>query len=626
MEGQVLGNRYLLLEKIGGGGMAVVYKAKCTLLNRFVAIKILRSEFINDEEFVKRFKVEAQAVASLSHPNVVSIYDVGHQDDIHYIVMEYVDGMTLKEYINKNGAMNWQDAVKITIQICSAIEHAHKNNIVHRDIKPHNILLTREGIAKVTDFGIARAVTSSTITMVGSTIGSVHYFSPEQARGGFIDEKSDLYSLGIALYEMVTGRVPFDGDTPVSVALKHIQEMPVEPCKIVPSLPYGVNEIIMKAIQKEQNLRYQTATSMINDLNKVLVQPQGGFVGQENIYGQTIRMKSVNSSKPVNESRNGQYSNHNSETKNSKKKNNTAYWLAGITSILVITLAIFMVFSLFTKGNRTPTLIMDNYIGKEYEAVKGELEEKGFKIILTEQESESMPKGRIIDQSIQPGTEYKSGNYTTLELVVSSGPKTFRVPDVKDREYREAENEMKANNLTAKIVKEFNEDVPADYVIRTEPTAGEEVREGTEVVIYVSRGKETKKIKVPNLVGKTELQAQKVLAENKLQLGNILPPGVTKGIVNKQLPEADTEIDEGESVTIWLTPENEPATDTSQQTAPAANTPSDSTETAAPSNSLTPAEQAENQNKGDNSQVNNTNTNINNNNNNTNNNNNNNEN
>jgi len=227
MEGQILGNRYLLLEKIGGGGMAVVYKAKCTLLNRFVAIKILRSEFTNDEEFVKRFRIEAQSVASLSHPNVVSIYDVGDQDDVHYIVMEYVDGMTLKEYINKHGALNWQDAIKITIQICSAIEHAHKNKIVHRDIKPHNILMTKEGIAKVTDFGIARAVTSSTITMVGSTIGSVHYFSPEQARGGFIDEKSDLYSLGIAMYEMVVGRVPFDGDTPVAVALKHIQEIPV---------------------------------------------------------------------------------------------------------------------------------------------------------------------------------------------------------------------------------------------------------------------------------------------------------------------------------------------------------------------------------------------------------------
>lgn len=604
MEGQVLGNRYLLLEKIGGGGMAVVYKAKCTLLNRFVAIKILRSEFINDEEFVKRFKVEAQAVASLSHPNVVSIYDVGHQDDIHYIVMEYVDGMTLKDFIVKHGAINWQDAIKITIQICSAIEHAHKNNIVHRDIKPHNILMTKEGIAKVTDFGIARAVTSSTITMVGSTIGSVHYFSPEQARGGFIDEKSDLYSLGIALYEMVTGRVPFDGDTPVSVALKHIQEMPIEPHKIVPSLPYGVNEIIMKAIQKEQNLRYQTATSMINDLNRVLVQPQGGFVGQDNINGQTIRMKPVNSSRPANESRNNQYNNKNSEAKNSKKKSNVAYWLAGITSILVIALAIFMVYSIFTKGNKEQTYQMESYVGREYEAVKAELEQRGFKITPTMKVSETVAKGIIIDQSIPPGTDYKSGNFTSLELVVSSGPKTSKVPDVKDREYREAENEMKANNLVAKIVKEFNEDVPADYVIKTEPAAGEEVKEGTEVVIYVSKGKETKRVEVPNLVGKTELEAQKALAEKKLQLGNILPAGATKGIVTKQAPDAYTEVEEGESVTIWLAVEQAPATDTSQQTAPATNTTGDGTETTAPSDPFTPAEQAGNPNKDENSQEN----------------------
>lgn len=602
MEGQVLGNRYLLLEKIGGGGMAVVYKAKCNLLNRFVAIKILRSEFTNDEEFVKRFKVEAQAVASLSHPNVVSIYDVGHQEDIHYIVMEYVDGMTLKEFINKHGAINWQDAVKITIQICSAIEHAHKNNIVHRDIKPHNILLTKEGIAKVTDFGIARAVTSSTITMVGSTIGSVHYFSPEQARGGFIDEKSDLYSLGIALYEMVTGKVPFDGDTPVSVALKHIQEVPVEPHKHVPSLPYGVNEIIMKAIQKEQNLRYQSATSMINDLNRVLVQPQGGFVGMDNFNGQsTIRMKPVNSPRTANESRNNEY-NKNTDTKKQKKKNYVAYWIAGITSILVIALAIAMVVSLLSKPNQ-PTYKMENYVGRQYEAVKTELEERGFKIIPTMQVSDKVEKGVIIDQSIQPGTDYKSGSYTSLELTVSSGPKMSRVPDVKDREYREAQSEMEANNLKYKIEREFNEDVAADYVIRTEPAAGEEVEEGTEVTIYVSKGAKTQRIKVPNLVGKTELEAQKALADNKLQLGNIIPAG-GKGIVNKQLPEAYTEVEEGESVTIWLTVEQAPATDTSQEPTLPTDTSGDGTETKDPADSTQSEVPTNNQNNNGSSEIN----------------------
>ncbi len=597
MEGQILGNRYLLLEKIGGGGMAVVYKAKCTLLNRFVAIKVLRSEFTNDEEFVKRFKVEAQAVASLSHPNVVSIYDVGHQEDIHYIVMEYVDGMTLKEFINKHGAINWQDAVKITIQICSAIEHAHKNNIVHRDIKPHNILLTKEGIAKVTDFGIARAVTSSTITMVGSTIGSVHYFSPEQARGGFIDEKSDLYSLGIALYEMVTGKVPFDGDTPVSVALKHIQEMPVEPHKLVPSLPYGVNEIIMKAIQKEQNVRYQSATSMINDLNRVLVQPQGGFVGRDNINGQsTIRMKPVNSSRSSNEARSNEYSNKQNELKKEKKKTNLTYWLAGITSVVVIVFVVIMAISLLTKGDNTEPYKLDNYVGREYEAVKAELEGKGFKITPTWQESQTIAKGMIIDQSIPPGTDYKSGNYTSLELTVSSGRKMSKVPEVKDREYREAQKEMESSNLKSRIEKEFNEDIETDYVIRTEPAAGEEVDEGTEVIIYVSKGKETKRIKVPNLVGKNEEEAQKALADNKLQLGTIIPAGA-KGIVNKQLPAAYTEVEEGETVTIWLTVEQAPSTDTAQQSQPSDTSGGKDTETQGPSDTSQPSLPVDNQNK-----------------------------
>lgn len=592
MEGQMLGNRYLLLEKIGGGGMAVVYKAKCTLLNRFVAIKILRSEFTNDEEFVKRFKVEAQSVASLSHPNVVSIYDVGYQDDIHYIVMEYVDGMTLKEYITKHGDLNWQDAIKITIQICSAIEHAHKNNIVHRDIKPHNILLTKEGIAKVTDFGIARAATSSTITMVGSTIGSVHYFSPEQARGGFIDEKSDLYSLGIAMYEMVTGRVPFDGDTPVAVALKQIQEMPVEPHKHVPSLPYGVNEIIMKAIQKEQNLRYQSATAMINDLNRVLLQPQGGFVGQEVVRNQsTIRMKSVNPSNMSNSSRSNAASNNHQEAAKDKKKNTATYWLAGITSILIIVIAIFITISLYNKGNNDPTYLIGNYQGQQYEDVKKELEAKGLNITPIWKDSD-LAKGIIIDQSIEPGQDYKDGNYTNLELTVSNGPKMANVPDVKDREYRDAQNEIESAGLIVKpIVREFNPDIPTDYVIRTEPAGGVEVKAESEVIIYVSKGTEMKKIKVPNLVGRTETEAKQLLSGSKLVLGNVLPVGTTKGIVNRQLPEAHTDAVEGDSVTIWLTEEitTPPADSTSGdvdpgngETPPADSTASTSTSTDTP--------------------------------------------
>ena len=264
--------------------MATVYKSKDLVLNRYVAVKILRDEFTTDEEFVKRFNIEAQAAASIIHPNIVSVYDVGKEDNLYYIVMELVKGKTLKEIIVEDGALGWKWSVKVAIQIASALETAHKNNIIHRDIKPHNIIITEDGVAKVTDFGIAKAVSNSTITAFGTTIGSVHYFSPEHARGGYTDAKSDLYSLGVVMYEMVTGRVPFDSDTPVSVALKHMQETPVEPIVLKPELPKSVNDIIMKAMKKDPEERYATATEMLRDLEMSLKNPNGDFVEEENNF------------------------------------------------------------------------------------------------------------------------------------------------------------------------------------------------------------------------------------------------------------------------------------------------------------------------------------------------------
>ena len=285
--GKMLNNRYEILEKIGNGGMATVYKAKCHVLNRYVAIKILRDEFTTDSEFIKRFKTEAQAAASLTHPNIVSIYDVCNEDNLYYIVMELIQGKTLKDIITEDGILSWKWSVNIAIQIASALETAHKHNIIHRDIKPHTIIITEDGMAKVTDFGIAKAVSNSTITAFGTTIGSVHYFSPEHARGGFTDEKSDIYSLGIVLYEMLTGKVPFDADTPVSVALKQVQEEAIEPIKYNSRIPVSVNKIILKAMQKDPNLRYQNATEMLEDLSRALKTPDEDFV--------VIRNNSMNS-------------------------------------------------------------------------------------------------------------------------------------------------------------------------------------------------------------------------------------------------------------------------------------------------------------------------------------------
>jgi len=276
--GRMLANRYEILEKIGVGGMATVYKAKCHVLNRFVAVKVLKEEFITDIEFIRRFKSEAQTAASLTHPNIVSIYDVGNEGDVYYIVMELIKGKTLKEIILEDGKLPWKWSVNIAIQIASALETAHKNNLIHRDIKPHNIIITEDGMAKVTDFGIAKAVSNSTITAFGTTIGSVHYFSPEHAKGGVTDAKSDIYSLGIVMYEMLTGRVPFDADTPVSVALMQVQDDPIEPRKLNPQIPISVNNIILKAMQKDPADRYQSATEMLIDLSTALKRPDEDFV------------------------------------------------------------------------------------------------------------------------------------------------------------------------------------------------------------------------------------------------------------------------------------------------------------------------------------------------------------
>ena len=399
MIGQILGNRYELIEKVGGGGMALVYKARCKLLNRFVAVKILRPDFTNDEEFIKRFKIEAQAAASLSHPNIVSIYDVGNEEDIHYIVMEYIDGATLKEYIEEKGELDWTEAVKISIQICLAIEHAHKNNNVHRDIKPHNILFTKEGMIKVTDFGIARAVTSSTITMVGGTIGSVHYFSPEQARGGFTDEKSDIYSLGIVLYELLTGTLPFNGDTPVSVAIKHIQEEPEEPINMNSQIPIGVNDIVKKAIQKDQNSRYQKASDLLDDLYKVLDKPSTQFFEETNIEDSpTVRVPALDEntsfadksvSKKIGD-----------DMKRKKKKEKTTTIVAVATSILVVALVLFMVgkviMSQMEQNNKE--FIVGDYVGMNYKDVVRMLENNNIRVNLVEKYNDNVPEGEIFYQ------------------------------------------------------------------------------------------------------------------------------------------------------------------------------------------------------------------------------------
>lgn len=552
MEGKILGNRYELLEKIGGGGMALVYKAHCKLLNRFVAVKILRPEYTNDEEFVKRFLIEAQSVARLSHPNIVSIYDVGHEEGMHYIVMEYVQGYTLKDLIKRKGVLGWSEAVNISIQICSAIEHAHRNHIVHRDIKPHNIMITDDGIAKVTDFGIARAVSTSTITMAGNTVGSVHYFSPEQARGGYIGEKSDIYSMGICLYEMITGTIPFDGETPVTVALKHIQEQPTPPIDVNPSIPKPLNDLVMKAIRKEPDRRYQSATAMLQDLYKVSKDPVDTvIVDEEPDIGATKRV-SIVGDKQILESEKLK-AGEDLKKKNVSKVDKKTIWIAIATcAVLVIAFIILMV-TVFNPGSKGKDVIeVQNYVGMDYAKVQSDLEGKGVTVKITWKDDDKNDKNTIIAQSVDPGKTIKSGGY--IELTVSNGAKMVEIPSLSKVEYRTAETKLKSLDLVPQIEDAFDDTIPEGYVIKTDPDAKTSVKVGSNVVVYRSKGPEIKDTKVPNLQGLTRQAAMKSLADSKLSVGTISPDDVTLATakVISQDPAAGTTVKEQTPVNFNL--------------------------------------------------------------------------
>ncbi len=557
MESNVLGNRYELIEKIGGGGMALVYKARCRLLNRFVAVKILREEFTGDEEFVKRFEVEAQSAASLSHPNIVPIYDVGNENNIFYIVMEYIDGITLKEYIIRNGPLDWKESVKIAIQICSAIEHAHSKQIIHRDIKPQNILMTRDGIAKVTDFGIARAVTSSTITMVGSTIGSVHYFSPEQARGGYIDEKSDLYSLGIIMYEMITGKMPFDGESPVAIALKHLQDRPVQPVELNKDIPKALNDIIMKAIKKEQSGRYQTATEMSEDLYRVFKEPNGNFAEDNgNDENPTRRIKAIDEYELMGEEdftiKRGK-----KVDKKKKKTDKLSIMLAVIVSLFVIGIFSYIGYSVIVSSlsPEAKKFVVKNYEGKNFYDIVDELKEANIDVIENWVYDDTVDKDIIISQSVEPSSEFKMTGYNTIEFKISKGPHLVDIPDLSGEPIIEAEIALQQIfSLKPKIVDEYSEIFPAGHVIGTYPPANEKVKPDTEIIIYKSIGPEIKQTTVPNLTNKTYAEAQIDLSDAKLRVGKLYPedrsPGNAKII--KQEPVAGEVVDQETAVNMYF--------------------------------------------------------------------------
>jgi len=523
--GKMLDNRYEIIEKIGNGGMATVYKAKCHVLNRYVAVKILRDEFTTDSEFIKRFNSEAQSAASLTHPNIVSIFDVGNENNLYYIVMELIQGKTLKEIIIEDGALSWKWSTNIAMQIASALQTAHSNGIIHRDIKPHNIIITEDGVAKVTDFGIAKAVSNSTITAFGSTIGSVHYFSPEHARGGFTDAKSDLYSLGVVMYEMLTAKVPFDADTPVSVALKQVQEEPVEPVKYNKDIPVAINRIILKAMQKDPNARYLSADDMLIDLDEALKNPEGEFVtiNVNKIDSPTQRI-SIVQDEDLNKKSN-RTNRENKKKKNSKIKKILNNKFVKILLILLICGIIFIGVMFATIGiinasrpkqANIPNLLVNEdkeSLTKE-EAIKL-LEEAGFTNYEVKEEfDDNVEAGHVIKQTPNYQENYLYNLSEKITITVSKGSKMIILPKKIKGENKEdviaALDELEAKYT---IVEENNEEVEKDIIFECDQEAGTEISASTMINLKVSLGSQYKDLTVTSVVGKTEAEAKKALED-----------------------------------------------------------------------------------------------------------------
>ncbi|MBQ3408883.1 MAG: Stk1 family PASTA domain-containing Ser/Thr kinase [Clostridia bacterium] len=555
LEGSVIGNRYEIIEKIGNGGMATVYKALDKILNRYVAIKILRDEFTTDEEFIKRFNAEAQSAARLTHPNIVSVYDVGQEYNVYYIVMELIQGKTLKQIIDEDGFLSWKWSINIAIQIASALDMAHKNNIIHRDIKPHNIMITEDGVAKVTDFGIAKAVSNSTITAFGTTLGSVHYFSPEHARGGYTDAKSDLYSLGVVMYEMVTGKVPFDADTPVSIALKHMQENPEDPIKINKNVPYAVNQIIIKALKKDPNDRYQNASEMIKDLNMALKRPEGGFVSEENYTdGLTRRIPTIDNNIDSG------YGGQDGDDEEEELTFFQAHKKVIISGIIVLAFILIFVGVLLTtlgiaNSSGPKDVQIPNIVGKSQEEAKREVEGTNLKFVVSKEiYSADVPEGCIISQdpTYKANFTIKEGN--TISVVVSKGIEEVEMPKVVGVEYKTAETTLTDLGLKIEKVEEISQKVEEGYVISQEPKEGENIEAGSTVKIHVSKGNGKKKFEVPDVVGKTKDEAQETLTELGMEvtIKEKEDSNQSDGVVLEQNIVAGTQSEEGAKITITV--------------------------------------------------------------------------
>lgn len=533
--------------------MAIVYKAKDVVLNRNVAVKVLRDEFTTDNEFIRRFETEAQSAARLTHPNIVSIYDVGVDNGIYYIVMELIQGKTLKEIIvEENGPLPWKWSVNVAMQIAAALDMAHKNNIIHRDIKPHNIIITEDGVAKVTDFGIAKAVSNSTITAFGTTIGSVHYFSPEHARGGFTDAKSDIYSLGVVMYEMLTGRVPFDADTPVSVALKHMQEEPVPPIELNPNIPEAVNKIILKALKKDPMERYQTSMELLQDLKEALKNPNGDFV--EDNYDATARTQKIS----LDDYENMKVKENN---KNKKDENKFIRWIKEhkkLSAILGLILLFFIAFggTMVVLNITNPKEVdLPNVVGLTKEEAQKQIEDAKLKFEVDKEEyNKDVEENHVISQDPTYFEKYHSVKQgSTVKVVISKGTEKATVPKVVGMKQDDAVKALEDANLKADVVEETSKKVQEGYVISQDVDENTEVSAGDSVKIHVSKGTGIKQLTMVNVVGQDADSAKSTLEGMGLKVNITYATSTAdNGKVSKQSVAEGKTIDEGTTVTLTV--------------------------------------------------------------------------
>ena len=566
MSSRLLAGRYELIEKIGEGGMAIVYKAKCRLLNRYVAIKILRPEFTKDEQFVENFRRESQAAAGLSHPNIVSVYDVGQEGNIHFIVMELVEGKTLSELIEEKGRLDYKEAINITRQVASALSLAHKNQIVHRDIKPHNILITNTGVAKLADFGIAKAVSASTIIGGNNKVmGSVHYFSPEQARGAYVDERSDIYSLGIVLYEMLTGKVPFDGDNPISIALMHINDPMPSVSAEVPGIPPQLEKIIMKATDKYQTNRYRTADEMIEDLDniefitKVMGQKAFTIAGEEEKEQPAVsvhpeRERTHRKSEPAGNTE------ESDKTLERANKISTGF-IIGAVAVLVIAGIIGLGALLGWFSGDSEEIKVPNFVGSTFEKAQALAQKTGLEIARGEDVySPDQEEGKITSQNPTADSVVSPGKLITV--YVSKGKKDGVVPKIVGMDYKGASEYLKTFGFELGIVKTESSTLPENVIIEQSVEEGSTASKGTKIDVTVSDGKGKETVKMPNLIGKTPDEANAIIDTEGLKLGDAAYEETTTTAQNlifwQQYPEG-TELEKGTAVSYKVSKGEKPS-------------------------------------------------------------------